>query len=141
MAASACRRISSLRTDAPANRTGIRDLVPKHRRHACNHPTHTPLMFFLTQKYNTPNAPRTSTDYRCSLTLYRFRSAWACLQAPSPLKADKLKEAKPLQPLLPEWLSTNVSAKSSPRSRSSSVLRGIGIADEGDSFVDSAATT
>ena len=71
-----------------------------------------------------------------------FRSACACLQAPSPLNADRLNEAaNPLQPFLgvdpSGWSLTRVAAISSPRSRSLS--RGIGIAAEGESLAVSAA--
>ena len=71
---------------------------------------------------------------------YLFLFACSCLQAASPLKADRLSP-RPLQPLRPDWSSTRVSAMSSPLSRSCSVLPGIGMAAEGDSFVDSAAMT
>ena len=70
------------------------------------------------------------------------RSACACLQAPSPLNADRLNEAaNPLQPFLgvepSGWSLTRVAAISSPRSRSLS--RGIGIAADGESLAVSAA--
>ena len=73
---------------------------------------------------------------------YLSRSACACLQAPSPLNADRLNEAaNPLQPFLgvdpSGWSLTRVAAISSPRSRSLS--RGIGIAAEGESLAVSAA--
>lgn len=64
-----------------------------------------------------------------------------CPLPASPLNADRLSDARPLQ-LLREveasgWSLTSVAAISSPRSRS--VSRGIGIAAEGDSLAVSAA--
>lgn len=73
---------------------------------------------------------------------YLSRSDWACLNAASPLKADRLKYAKSLQPRLGDdasgWSLTSVAAISSPLSRSS-VSRGIGMAAEGESLEVSAA--
>lgn len=75
---------------------------------------------------------------------HRLRSAWACLHAASPLKADKLNDARPRHPLRDEdasgGSSTKVAAMSSPLSRSSK-SRGIGIAAVGESLVVSAAWT
>lgn len=86
------------------------------------------------------NASLNVTQMPGILLHHLFLFACSCLHAASPLKADRLSP-RPLQPLRPDWSSTRVSAISSPLSRSSSVLPGIGIAAEGDSFVDSAAMT
>lgn len=73
---------------------------------------------------------------------YLLRSDWVCLNAASPLNADKLKYAKSLQPRLGDdasgWSLTRVAAISSPLSRSA-LSRGIGIAAEGESLDVSAA--
>lgn len=80
-----------------------------------------------------------------SSTHYRFRSACACRHAASPLNAERLKEARSLQPRRGDdapgsWSSlTSVAARSSwPPSRSW-WSQGIGIADEGESLMVSAA--
>ena len=76
------------------------------------------------------------------MQVHLSRSACACLQAASPLKADRLSDAaNPLHPLLgvdsSGWSLTRVAAISSPRSKSLS--RGIGIAADGESLAVSAA--
>lgn len=76
------------------------------------------------------------------LGTYRSRSSrCVCLQAASPLNADRLMFASPLHPFRGEdgspWSLTSVAAISSPLSKS--LLQGIGIAAVGDSLIDSAA--
>lgn len=96
-------------------------------------------------KIPRPLAPRLRTRTvlpPVEMQTHLSRSACACLQAPSPLNADRLNEAaNPLQPFLgvdpSGWSLTRVAAKSSPRSRSLS--RGIGIAAVGESLAVSAA--
>ena len=132
----------------------LRHPMPQGSFHLANPP---PLMLqktpFYLAKDCTPCAANLSfdSDSSGSLLAYRFRSACARLHAASPLKALRLRLAKPLHPLLIDEIDaeaedpgtaasslTSVAARSSPLSRSVSVpcgLRGMGMAEVGDSFL------